>query len=30
MTTIDLGECEKILRKVYNISDDNKIYKNGL
>ena len=26
MTTIDLGECETILRKVYKISNDNKIF----
>ena len=26
MTSIDLGECEKILRKFYNLSDNDKLY----
>ena len=26
MTTIDLGECELLLRKFYNISDDERLY----
>ena len=26
MTTIDLGECEILLRKFYNISDDERLY----
>ena len=25
-TNIDLSECERILRDIYNISDDEKIY----
>ena len=29
MTTIDLGECEYLLRKEYNISDEKKLYMNG-
>ncbi len=26
MTSIDLGECESLLREYYNISDDEPLY----